>query len=107
MHPLLEYAARIGLPPGVLEYRFAPPRRWRFDLAFPSILWAVEIEGATWTGGRHTRGAGFERDAEKYNRACLLGWRVLRVTTGMVNDGRAFALLDELRDLFPPDQANG
>ena len=50
---------------------------------------AVEIDGGTWVSGRHTRGAGFERDCEKLNTAVLLGWRVLRFTTGMVLDGRA------------------
>ena len=41
-------------------------------------------------GGRHTRGKGYERDCEKYNEAVILGWRILRVTTDMVSDGRAF-----------------
>ena len=71
------------------EVRFAPPRRWRFDVAWPDIRLAVEIDGGTWVSGRHTRGAGFERDCEKLNTAVLLGWRVLRFTTGMVLDGRA------------------
>lgn len=79
-----------GLTEGMeQEYRFHPKRRWRFDFAWPEKRIAVEVEGGTWTGGRHTRGAGFEADCEKYMEALLAGWRVLRVTAGLVRDGRA------------------
>jgi hypothetical protein len=44
--------------------------------------------------GRHVRGRGYERDCEKYNAAALAGWIVLRVTTDMIQDGRALALLE-------------
>ena len=83
-----------GLPVPEAEFRFAPPRRWRFDLVFHPQRLAVEIEGAIWQGGRHTRGAGFEKDAEKYAEALIRGWRVLRVSTGMVRDGRALGFLE-------------
>ena len=83
-----------GLPAPIREHRFAPPRRSRFDLAWPSLRLALEIEGGTWTGGRHVRGRGYERDCEKYNAAALAGWTVLRVTTAMLCDGRALALLE-------------
>lgn len=62
------------------EYVFAPPRRWRLDYAIPSLHIALEVEGGVWTGGRHTSSAGFLKDMEKYNRAALLGWSVLRCT---------------------------
>ena len=83
-----------GLPALIREHRFAPPRRWRFDFAWPSLRLALEIEGGTWTGGRHVRGRGYERDCEKYNAAALADWTVLRVTTAMLRDGRALALLE-------------
>ncbi len=82
-----------GLPAPEREYRFAPPRRWRFDFAWPAQRLALEVEGGVWTGGRHVRGAGYERDCEKYSEAALRGWRVLRVTSGMMRDGRALQLL--------------
>jgi hypothetical protein len=84
-----------GLPTPIREHRFAPPRRWRFDYCWPSLRLALEVEGGTWTGGRHVRGQGYERDCEKYNAAALAGWKVLRVTTGMVSDGRALSLLEQ------------
>jgi hypothetical protein len=46
------------------------------------------------TRGRHVRGRGYEADCEKYSEAALRGWRVLRVTNGMVRDERALALLE-------------
>ena len=68
----------------VEEHRFHPERRFRFDFAFLGERVAVEIEGGSWSGGRHVRGAGFEKDCEKYNLAGSMGWRVLRFTTGMI-----------------------
>lgn len=69
-----------GIPAPVAEYRFHKTRKWRFDYAWPDIKVALEIEGGVWTGGRHTRGAGFLRDIEKYNAAAVAGWTVLRCT---------------------------
>lgn len=90
--------AAAGLPAPTLEHRFAPPRRWRFDYAWPDQRIALEIEGGTWSGGRHVRGRGYENDCIKYNQAVLLGWTVLRVTTSMLRDGRALALLEQAFD---------
>lgn len=82
------------LPAPVQEYVFAPPRKWRFDFAWPDRMVALEVEGGTWISGAHTRGRHFESDAEKYNEAALRGWRVLRVTTDMVDDGRALGFVE-------------
>ena len=91
---LLIHATELGLHP-TTEHRFAPPRRWRFDVAFPDRKLAVEIEGGVWTKGRHTRPGGFLADCEKYNRAAVLGWRLLRFTPAQVMDGTARATLAE------------
>jgi len=66
------------------EYRFAPPRRFRFDFAWPVQRVAVELEGGIWSRGRHVRGKGYETDCEKYNLAAKRGWRVFRFTRGML-----------------------
>jgi len=82
-----------GLPEPVREYRFCPSRRFRADFAWPERRLLCEVEGGTWTNGRHSRGAGFAGDCVKYNLAALDRWLVVRFTGGMVNDGTAIAVL--------------
>ena len=65
----------------VVEFRFHPERRWRFDFAWPDKLVAVEVHGGVHRGGRHVRGTGFLNDREKMNEALVRGWKVLEVTT--------------------------
>jgi very-short-patch-repair endonuclease len=62
----------------VVEHRFHPERRWRFDIAWPDLKVAVEVEGGVFVRGRHNRPTGFINDCEKYNAAAVMGWRVLR-----------------------------
>jgi hypothetical protein len=86
-----------GLPRPVTELVFAKPRRWRFDYAWPQWMIALEVEGAVWTQGRHTRGSGFVKDMAKYNAAAVLGWRVVRCTPSTVTSP---ATIDMLRKLL-------
>lgn len=89
-----------GVPLPVTEYRFAPPRRWRFDYAWPSPKVALEVEGGAFVAGgsRHTRGAGFTKDMEKYSEAAIMGWCVIRIapsdllTKGIDLVGRALTI---------------
>lgn len=69
-----------GIVVPVPEFKFCETRRWRFDYAFPASMVAVEVEGGAWSGGRHTRGAGFIKDLAKYSEAAALGWRLIRCT---------------------------
>lgn len=70
-----------GLPAPVREHMFAAPlRRWRADYAWESERVLLEVEGAIWSGGRHTRGSGYLADMEKYNYATVHGWKLLRCT---------------------------
>lgn len=72
------------------EHRFSTARRWRLDFAFPAQRLGIEVEGGTWSRGRHVTGAGFEADCEKYNAlAAEYGWRLLRFTATMVKSGEA------------------
>lgn len=70
-----------GLPEPVAEYRFCE-RRWKFDWAWVDRKLALEVEGGIWIagGGRHNRPAGMLKDFAKYNRAAVLGWRILKCT---------------------------
>ena len=69
----------------VIEHRFHPVRKWRFDFALVDWKIAIEVEGGVYAKGRHTRGSGFSQDARKYNAATVLGWRILRYTTAQVD----------------------
>ena len=57
---------------------------------------AVEVEGGSYVRGRHSRPGGFELDCLKYGAAVIAGWRVLRVTGHMVQDGRALEMVEQL-----------
>jgi very-short-patch-repair endonuclease len=88
------------LPEPATEYQFHPKRKWRMDFAWPALYVFVECDGGTYSGGRHTRGAGYELDAEKWNAAAVMGWRGLTFTTTMLNNdperciGQVRALLE-------------
>lgn len=84
------------IPAVTREYRFHEERKWRFDFAWPEWKIAVEIEGGTFSQGRHTRGVGFADDCRKYNSAALLGWRLFRFTTGQVKAGYAIDTMIEV-----------
>lgn len=78
----------------VVEHKFHPSRKWKFDFAHVTTKVAIEIEGGTgWrmkgkakgARGRHVSPEGFAEDCEKYNAATALGWKVFRLTAAMVN----------------------
>ena len=96
---LLWHIQAFRLPDPILEHAFHPKRRWRFDFAWPERKVAVEVEGGTWSDGRHTTGSGFEKDCEKYNQATLLGWKVFRFTSGMIESGEAIKLIQEILEI--------
>jgi hypothetical protein len=82
-----------GLPEPIQEHKFLDNRKFRFDLAWPDLKLAFEVEGGQYVYGRHNRPAGYQSDVIKYNLATLAGWRVRRATGGMVEDGTALGYL--------------
>lgn len=80
------------------EFKFHAVRKWKADFCiWPTfdkpIL--IEIEGAVWTQGRHTRGSGYIKDLEKYNTAAAMGYVVFRFTTQQVLNGKAKKFIEE------------
>ena len=75
------YARSLGLPEAVRQYRFSPPRRFRFDRCYMDQSVAVELDGGVYSGGGHVRGKGYESNREKDNLAIELGWVVLHYTS--------------------------
>ncbi len=69
-------------PPLEREVQFHPTRKWRADFAHLASRTLIEIEGGIFLpgGGRHSRGLGYTKDAEKYLEAVLAGWTVIRLT---------------------------
>ncbi len=105
---LIEWAILQGeLPPAEREYRFARPRRWASDYAWPEAKLLVEIEGGLYGRGKpcpmcRRRGVGahssiqrLKSDLEKYNAAAILGYRLLRFMPEQVTSGEAVAIIKE------------
>lgn len=106
------FCRAAGIPLPITEYKFHPIRKWRFDFAWPGfenvtedrmcyhrVLHdpvALEIEGGVYVQGRHSRGKGFESDCEKYSTAAVMGWKVLRVSTGQLQKGVCWPWLESL-----------
>lgn len=86
---------------GEAQYRFVPGRQLRFDRAWPAQMVAVEVQGGIWTGGAHGRGSGIQRDCVKLATAAALGWRVLPVTSNMIEDGSAVRLIAQALGVTP------
>lgn len=82
------------LPEPRREFKFHPLRKFRFDFAWPEKMLAVEVQGGHWSGGRHTRGAGFNADCEKGALALIAGYRVLHITSTHIKNGLAIRWLE-------------
>jgi len=77
----------------VREFRFHGSRKWRFDLAWPAVGIALEIDGGVWSRGRHVRPLGYLKDVEKLNAANLMHWHVFRTDWQSVKNGEALKLM--------------
>ena len=90
---LLTRLDRHGLPLGEGQYRIVAGRQFTWDRAWPEQRVCVEVQGAVWTNGAHSRGSGVQRDCMKASMAAALGWRCLPVTREMIEDGSAVRLI--------------
>ncbi len=100
------------------EFPFHPKREWRLDFAREDCKLAIEVDGLLWSGKggcrlalislfryAHQRGKGYQKDCEKMAEAMVLGWRVLRVTSGMIRNGAVYAYIEKLT--LRPGQERG
>ena len=69
------------------EFKFSDTRKFKFDWVILSginhpkeIKIAIEYEGLMSEKSGHTTVTGYTSNCDKYNLACILGWRVLRYT---------------------------
>lgn len=87
----------VGLLDGCkCEYEFHSTRKWRFDFAWPEKKLAIEVEGGTKYGNsRHSKGEGFDLDAEKYNTASAIGWTLFRFSSDMIKSGKAILFVQD------------
>jgi hypothetical protein len=88
----------LGGRPLSPELAFHPERRWRFDYADVRSMFAIELEGGVFSGGRHTRGSGFIKDCEKYFEAAMLGWTVYRLPPPMINSDYIARIIDKYEE---------
>ncbi len=69
------------------EYRFSPPRRYRWDFCHLESKVAIEIQGGVWMGkSGHSGGTGLVKDYEKLCLAAASGWRVFLLAESMITD---------------------
>lgn len=90
---LLEKIKDAGLPEPVREYKALKDRKFPWDFAWPEHRILVEIQGAIYQRGAHSRGAGIERDMEKLNLATLAGYRCMQFSRRMIEDGTAVGFI--------------
>ncbi len=96
-----------GGPPLEREVQFHTSRRWRADFAHLPTRTLIEIEGGIFMrkGGRHNRGGGYARDAEKYLEAVLGGWQVIRLTEKQLEIGTVERIAEFVRNGVSPTAA--
>lgn len=92
---LLSFQLKAAQIPHTREALLVPDRRFRTDILVDKL--AIECDGATWIGGRHSRGYGIESDSEKQNLLVALGYRPMRVTRKQIKDGRALQWIEQAR----------
>lgn len=73
-HKLVTCLLQANFPAFKTQHIFHPTRKWRFDIAWPNIKIAIEIQGF---GPAHNSMQGMRNDCEKHNAAIELGWKLL------------------------------
>ena len=93
---LLAFQLNAAGLPHEREHRFHDKRKWRFDIAFPAVKLAIEIDGGLFVDGGHSRGRARINDMERDIAANLLGWLVVRMPPEWIKPGTALAHVERL-----------
>lgn len=88
-----------GCPEPVAQYKAIPARKFRWDYAWVDHKILLEVQGGTWSGGAHARGAGIRRDADKNNLAVAAGWRCFYATADLLRDDPSL-LISQIKGLI-------
>lgn len=72
-------------------------------MCWPQYKIAVEVDGAVFTRGRHTRGMGFINDCMKTNEAARLGYKVFRFPSQYVLNGFAAKFITQIFKEIPSE----
>lgn len=89
-----------------LEYYFAKPRRFRFDIVLPLYNIGVEYEGIFQGKSRHTTLKGYTDDCTKYNLAIERGYKVLRYTALHFANNGIYKIMEQIIDLINQNRIN-
>lgn len=96
---LLSFQLRAAKIDHMREVCLIPGRKYRTDVRVEQL--AIECDGATWTNGRHARGAGIETDCEKQNLLVTLGYRPMRFTGQQIKSGMALQWIERALGIRP------
>lgn len=88
----LQVFSRFGLPKPDVQFRVG---RYRLDMAYPSRMLAIEIDGLSTHSGRDS----WERDMSRQNELEIRGWRFLRFGSDRLNRDPAGVAFDVGRAL--------
>jgi len=90
-----------GVPEPEFEHKFCE-RKWRFDLVWiAGSLLAIEVQGGLFSGGAHVRGSRMLQEFDKWNRATVIGWRILFVTPQQLLTKQTVDMVRACLDLCP------
>jgi very-short-patch-repair endonuclease len=82
------------------EVTFYPGRRFRFDYAHMATKVGIELDGGIFIRGRHSRGMGQAKDAEKGRLAWEKDWDCIHFTTACLTSENVLRAINKLKELI-------
>jgi len=89
---------RCGGPELIKESKVCQERKWHNDYLHEATRTVIELDGGIYTNGRHVRPKGFIEDCVKLNTATMLGYRLIRIPTGMATDNYLSQIISYLKN---------